>query len=46
MLKYQMEELKQDLAGKEKILSLMIKKRQSRFTKVPGTQLLKINNPC
>ena len=40
-----MQEVREDLAYKEKILSIMIKKKQSRFTKVPGTQILKVNDP-
>lgn len=41
-----MQAVKEDMAEKQKVLSIMIKKRQSRFIKVPGTQILKVNDPC
>ena len=40
-----MQEVKKDMAQKEKVLSVLIKKKQSRYKKVPGTQFLKMNDP-
>lgn len=30
---------------KEKVFSILIKRKQSRYQRIPGTQLLKMNNP-
>ncbi len=40
-----MEEVKQSMAEKEKIFSIILRKKQSKFKKIPGTQIIKRNNP-
>ena len=45
MLAYHIQEVRQDMADKEKVLSVLIKKKQSRYKKIPGTKILQMNNP-